>query len=95
MVEADGNDAEAGFAAAQIKGSGGDVAGEVAAEQGEFAIDPEGEFVTMTPQVEGAENKYGIAEAGKNTELWTVTPIQHVTSQRAGRKKQIMLLRES
>jgi len=95
MVETDGDDAETGLAAAQIEGTGGDVAGEIAAKEGEFVINPEGEFVTMTPQVERAENKDAVAQAGKNAELWTVTPIQHVTSQRAGRPTEIKLLRES
>ncbi len=49
VEEADGDDAEAGFSAALVEGTGGNVAREVATERGEFFVNPKGEFGTMAP----------------------------------------------
>ncbi|MGB7726585.1 MAG: hypothetical protein WBL50_01040 [Candidatus Acidiferrum sp.] len=49
MDEAGGNDTETRFATAFVKWTGGNVAREIAAERGDFVIDPEGELRAMTP----------------------------------------------
>jgi hypothetical protein len=49
MEEADGDDAETRFAASFVEGADGDVAREIAAERGEFVVDPESEFSAVAP----------------------------------------------
>jgi len=84
VEKADGNDAETGFAATFVEGAGRDVAREIAAEGGEFVVDPEGELRAITPQKKSAEDKNGVAETGKNTESGTRTPIKHKSSPQPG-----------
>ena len=64
VEEADRNHPETGFAAAEVERSGRNVAGEIAAKQGEFVIEPEREFGTMAPEIKRANNENAIAETG-------------------------------
>ena len=52
IKEADGNYAEARLGAREIKRADGFVAGQIAAERGEFIFYPEGEFFAVAPQIE-------------------------------------------
>jgi hypothetical protein len=64
VEEADGDHPETGFAAAEIERSGSNVAGEIAAKDGKFVIEPECEFSTIAPEIKRADNENGIAETG-------------------------------
>jgi hypothetical protein len=64
MKKADGDDAETGFAAALVEGSGGNVAREIAAEGGEFIVHPESELCAVAPEEKRAKNRREITEAG-------------------------------
>jgi len=88
IEEAGGNDAKSRLPAAFIEGAGGNVAREIAAEDGELVVHPEGEFGAIAPEGERAEDKNAITEESKRTERWTITPRQHRTSQRAGHRFQ-------
>jgi hypothetical protein len=62
MNESGRNDSQTGSPSAFVKGPSGNVPGEVAAKSGEFVVHPKGKLGTMTPEVEGSENKNGVAE---------------------------------
>ena len=64
VEEADRDHPKTGFAAAKIEGSDRNVAGKIAAKEGEFVIEPEREFSTIAPEVKRADNENGIAETG-------------------------------
>jgi hypothetical protein len=57
MEETGGDDAETGFATPLIKRADRNVAGEIAAQGGEFIVHPKREFVSISPKKEGAKNK--------------------------------------
>lgn len=80
LEEAGGNGEQAGFAAGLVKRTGRNVAGKIAAEGGEFVIDPEDEFAATAPEVAGPEKKDAVAQASQKTEIGTSSPIQHGTS---------------
>ncbi|MGB7847354.1 MAG: hypothetical protein WBL63_17200 [Candidatus Acidiferrum sp.] len=63
MKKTNGYHPETGFAAAFIERSGGNIAGEVAAERGELVVYPEREFGAVPPEEESPENKDGVTEA--------------------------------
>jgi hypothetical protein len=94
MEKAGGDYAEARFGARKIKRTDGFVAGQVAAEGGEFVFHPDREFFAVTPQIEGAEKKNPVAEASQQTKSVTGTPIKHGTSPPAGRPEHSKPLRE-
>jgi len=52
MKEAGGNYAEARLGTREIERADGFVAGQIAAERGEFIFYPEGEFFAVAPQIE-------------------------------------------
>jgi hypothetical protein len=82
------NDAETGLPAALIERTDGNVTREVAAEVGEFVVNPKRELRPMAPKGERAEDEHGVPEASKKTKCWTGTPIKHETSPRLGGKIQ-------
>src|SRR5580692_8695192 len=86
--------AEARFGARKIKRPDGFVAGEIAAEGGEFIFHPEREFFAVAPKIQRAEKENTIAEASQQTESRTRTPMKHGTSPRAGRPVYSKPLRE-
>ena len=94
MEKAGGDYAEARFGAWKIKRTDGFVAGQIAAEVGEFIFHPNGEFFAVTPKVEGAEKKNPVAETSQETKSRTGTPIKHGTSPQAGRPEYSKPLRE-
>jgi len=56
--------AKARFAAAFIERAGGNVAGEVAPEEGEFVVHPEKELGAVTPEGGGPQDKCEITQKG-------------------------------
>jgi hypothetical protein len=94
VEEANGNYAEARFGARKIEGPRGFVAGEIAAEGGEFVFHPNGEFVAVAPKIQGAEQENPIAETSQQTQSRTRTPIKHGTSPPDGRLNYSKPLRE-
>src|SRR6266481_1846531 len=76
---------EARLGAREIKRADGFVAGQIAAERGEFIFHPDGEFFAVAPQIDGTEKKNAVAEARQQTKSRTRTPIKHGTSPPAGR----------
>jgi hypothetical protein len=65
VEEAGGDYAEAGFGAWKVEGPRGFVAGEIAAEGGKFVFHPNGEFIAIAPEVQGAEQEYPIAKTSQ------------------------------
>ena len=63
-----GDHTKARFASAFIERARGNVAGEVAAEQGEFVVHPEEKLGTMTPKRRSPQHKREITEEGQKTE---------------------------
>jgi hypothetical protein len=94
VKKAHGDYAEARFGAREIKRTHGFVAGQIAAEGGEFIFYPEGELFAVAPQIERTEKKNAVAEASQKTQSWTRTPIKHGTSPPAGRPEYSKPLRE-
>jgi len=64
VEEADGDDTETGFTAAFVERAGGNVAGKIAAEGGEFIVHPEGKLGAVAPEKEGTHNEDGVTDAG-------------------------------
>jgi len=85
---------EARLGAREIKRADGFVAGQIAAERGEFIFHPDGEFFAVAPQIDGTEKKNAVAEARQQTKSRTRTPIKHGTSPPAGRPEYFKPLRE-
>jgi len=56
--------AKARFAAAFIERAGGNVAGEVAPEEGEFVVHPEEELGAVTPEGRGPQDECEITHKG-------------------------------
>jgi hypothetical protein len=75
MKEARGDNHKAGFAAARVERSRGNIAGEAAAEGGEAIIDPQREFCAIAPKRKRTESKRDVTEARQKTESGTGTPI--------------------
>lgn len=71
----DRDGAEAGLFAEAVEGANFGMAGEAAAEQGEFFMDPSGEDVASAPDKGGPQDEQAIAEDGKNAEIWSCSPI--------------------
>jgi hypothetical protein len=94
VEKAGGNYAETRFGAGQIKRADRFIAGQIAAEGGEFIFHPERELFAIAPQIERAEKKNTIAEASQQTESRTRTPMKHGTSPPAGRPEYSKPLRE-
>jgi hypothetical protein len=65
MKKSSGDDAEARFGARQIERPDGFKAGEIAAEGGEFVFNPNGKFLAMAPQVNGAKEEKTITYASE------------------------------
>ena len=87
MDEAGGDDAETGFAAAEVERADGDVTREIATKGGEFVVNPEIEFSAMAPKRKCTDNEDRVTETREKTESRTRTPI-HETSPRPGGKSQ-------
>jgi hypothetical protein len=71
MHEADGDNAETGFAATFVEGANRNVAGEIAAQGGELVVNPECEFRAVTPKHEATKGKNRVTETRKKTESRT------------------------
>ena len=95
VEEAGGDHAEARFGARKIKGADGFIAGEIAAESGEFIFHPEGEFFAVAPQIKQAKQKNTVAKTSQQTKSRTRAPIKHGTSPPPGRPLYSKPLRES
>jgi hypothetical protein len=80
MEKARGNYSETRFGAWQVKRTDGLIAGEIAAEGGEFIFHPEGEFFAVAPEIQGTKKKNTIAETSQQSKSRTRTPIKHGTS---------------
>jgi hypothetical protein len=85
--ESSGDDAQTGFAAAEVERADRDVAGEIATQCGELVVDPEIEFSAMAPERKCTNSENSVTETGKKTESRTRTPM-HETSPRLGGKRQ-------
>ncbi|MGB7435361.1 MAG: hypothetical protein WBR26_12245 [Candidatus Acidiferrum sp.] len=88
MEKANRNNAQARLSAALVKRTSRNIAGEIAAQGGEFVIDPEIKFRAMPPKGERAEYEDGVTETSEKAESWTGTPVKHKTSPRLGGKNQ-------
>ena len=64
MNKTDRDHAKARFAAAFIERAGGNVAGQVAPEEGEFVVHPEKELGAVTPEGGGPQDKCEITQKG-------------------------------
>src|SRR5437899_9658626 len=95
VEESSGNYAKARFGTRKIEGADGFIAGQIAAEGGEFIFHPEGEFFAVAPEIKRAEQKNTVAKTSQQTKSRTRAPIKHGTSPPHGRPVYSKPLRES
>ncbi|HKE06445.1 MAG TPA: hypothetical protein VKB48_01390 [Candidatus Acidoferrum sp.] len=94
MKKAGGNHEQSRLRARQVERARGFKAGKIAAQGGEFFLEPQSNFLAATPKIKAAEQKKTIPEKSQKTKSGTGSPIKHGTSPRTERQDRINLRRE-